>query len=110
MNLVLLTVEHELHDCEQRLGESAHPQQLDDVGVLEPLHDLGLGEEVPLLLHRRVQLEGLHRHGTLTKERDQHGPSVAATGSTRGHGVNKGSRGQHGVTGSTWGHGVNSRQ
>ena len=89
MNLVLLTVEHELHDCEQRFGESAHPQQLDDVGVLKPLHDLGLGEEVPLLLHRRVQLQRLHRHGTL-KEGAQHGPSVVATGSTRGHGVNSG--------------------
>jgi hypothetical protein len=53
-------VGHELGDDVDRLLGGAHGVQLDQVLVTEPLHDLGLDEEV-LRVHR-AGFEGLDRH------------------------------------------------
>ena len=63
-----ISIEHELHDGVDGLVAGAHAEQLDDVAVVEPLHHVGLAQEVDLLLHRRASLQRLDGHGNLQEE------------------------------------------
>ena len=60
-----VAIEHELHDHVDGLVPRADAEQLDDVPVVEPLHHLGLAEEVNLLVDGAARFQGLHRHGHL---------------------------------------------
>ena len=46
-----IAIEHELHHHVDGLVPGAHAEQFDDVAVVEPLHHLGLAQEVNFLVH-----------------------------------------------------------
>mgnify|MGYP003691528705 CR=1 FL=1 len=56
-----LTIQVELHYSHKGFPFGAHPQQLDNVGVVEALHNLRLAQEINLLGRDSKQMKTLLR-------------------------------------------------
>lgn len=60
-----ITIEHELHDHVDGLIPGAHPQQLHNVPVIEPLHHLGFTKEIYFLIYGTAGFKSLDCNSNL---------------------------------------------